>query len=161
MHRWTIEKWKLVLPAECIVPRNRICVISDRDTNEEVRLACKEFIAWAKAEYRFPLPLRIYLRNQAKLRTMDGSFATGTFFEPSCYGKSSYIRIAVGDYEELASEIGRDNALATILSDVAHELTHYFQWVNNLHLTDRGRERQAGQYARFIMSEYAQTREHP
>ena len=92
---------------------------------------------------------------------MDGSFATGTFFEPSCYGRSSYIRIAVGDYGELASEIGRDDALATILTDVAHELTHYFQWINNLRLTDRGRERQAGQYARFIMNEYAQTREHP
>lgn len=97
-------------------PRNSICVISDRGTNEEVRLACKEFVAWAKAEYRFPLPLRIYLRDQAKLRAMDGGFTTGTFFEPSCYGRSSYIRIAVGDYGELASEIGRDDALATILT---------------------------------------------
>lgn len=161
MHIWTIEKWKSVLPAKYIETTNKIWVISDRHVNEEVKVACREFIAWLKNEYRFPLPIRIYLRNQVKLKTLDGDFAVGTFFEPSCYEESSYIRIAVGDYEELVNEIGRDNALATILSDVAHELTHYFQWINDLRLTERGRERQARQYAHFIISEYAQTREHP
>lgn len=41
-----------------------------------------------------------------------------------------------------------------------HELTHYFQWVNSLNLTPIGQERQATKYARYIMDEYAATREH-
>jgi predicted SprT family Zn-dependent metalloprotease len=56
---------------------------------------------------------------------------------------------------------GKDDALARILATIAHELTHYFQWINNLKLTPMGRERQANQYAGFILAEYAHTRTHP
>ena len=68
---------------------------------------------------------------------------------------------AGADYADLADLHGRDNALAAILSSLAHELTHYYQWINVLPLTDRGRERQASIYARRILDEYAETREHP
>lgn len=39
---------------------------------------------------------------------------------------------------------------------MAHELTHYFQWINALKLTPIGRERQANAYARYITDEYAE-----
>ena len=48
-----------------------------------------------------------------------------------------------------------------ILLTIAHELTHYFQWINALKLTPIGQERQATKYARYILDEYAETREHP
>ena len=53
------------------------------------------------------------------------------------------------------------NAIATILQVIAHEITHYYQWINALQLTEIGRERQANQYSRYILDEYAETREHP
>ena len=56
---------------------------------------------------------------------------------------------------------GKDSALTAILSTIAHELTHYFQWINALKLTPIGQERQATNYARYILDEYAETREHP
>ena len=56
---------------------------------------------------------------------------------------------------------GQDNALAAILGSIIHELTHYFQWVNDLQLTEIGIERQAKNYVKIILSEYAETREHP
>lgn len=52
-------------------------------------------------------------------------------------------------------------ALAATLSTIAHELTHYFQWINSLQLTPIGEERQAARYAGYILDEYAETREHP
>ena len=58
-------------------------------------------------------------------------------------------------------EIGKDNALAAILLTISHELTHYFQWINNLSLTSKGRERQATNYSRYIVEEYSEMREHP
>ena len=61
----------------------------------------------------------------------------------------------------LANHLGKDNALASILLSLAHELTHYYQWINNIQLTPTGRERQATKYANYIIDEYASTREHP
>lgn len=39
-----------------------------------------------------------------------------------------------------------DNTLAAILGSIAHELTHYFQWISDSRLTDIGIERQASHY---------------
>ena len=72
-----------------------------------------------------------------------------------------YIRIAVGYYQEQTQKRGVDNTLATILWNIAHELTHYFQWINNLELTPMGEERQATNHANRILDEYAETRDHP
>ena len=85
----------------------------------------------------------------------------GTFFEPENFAASSYVRVAVGDYVDLAASIGRDSALATLLCVVAHELTHYFQWCNGSALKDRGREWQAERCARDLLRAYARTRAHP
>ena len=57
-----------------------------------------------------------------------------------------YIRIATGDYEELVEEYGDEDAMWATLSVFAHELTHYYQHINNLPLTPIGVERQARAY---------------
>lgn len=86
---------------------------------------------------------------------------SAVFFEPSNYYDEPYISIAIGDYDELLEQFGRDNAIAAVLRTVAHELTHYFQWINNIELTEIGYERQAVRFADLIVGAYAQTREHP
>ena len=72
---------------------------------------------------------------------MDGEMVSATFFGP---------------YDN-----GRDNAVFAILYSVAHELTHYFQWVNGLELTAIGEERQAAYYADIIIDEYMDVYDHP
>ena len=57
--------------------------------------------------------------------------------------------------------LGRDDALALILETIAHELTHYFQWINDIRLTEIGYERQAASYADYILDEYASVVDHP
>ena len=77
------------------------------------------------------------------------------FFEPISYADEPYIRIAVGDFNELCRKWGRENAIFFILKVMSHELTHYFQWINGLKLTSIGKERQATMYSEYIVSEYA------
>ena len=161
MHIWTIEKWKRLLPPERITPYNKVYLFCDSSIDPEVKTACWDFVDWLKGEYTFPLPMRIYVRVAKRIKALDGDLVCGTFFEPDDYRQNPCIRIATGDYDELRVRDGRDDALAALLLTLAHEMTHYFQWINDLKLTEMGRERQAAQYACYILDEYAETREHP
>lgn len=69
--------------------------------------------------------------------------------------------MSTGDYPELLEKRGKDNALASILITMFHELSHYYQWLNDLNLTLIGEERQATIYEKKRISDYAETRDHP
>ena len=51
--------------------------------------------------------------------------------------------------------------IAGILNSVAHELTHYFCWINDDDMTDDEEECYAKEYADWLLGSYAMTREHP
>lgn len=86
---------------------------------------------------------------------------SATCFLPWDRHVEPYIRVSAGDYEDLKETRGQDNALAMILNSIAHELTHYFQWVNDLTVSDADVERQAAAHSSRILKEYARTRSHP
>ncbi len=160
MHIWTLNQWQQFLDnsdSRRIGLRFRY----ESSVDAEVKNACKCFAKWLRSEYYFPLRIVVYMKGEAYIKARDGEHVAGTFFEPFDYSVEPYIRIATGDYDELKNARGRDNALASIFISIAHELTHYYQWINNLQLTDIGRERQATRYAYFIVEEYSLTREHP
>ena len=159
-HIWTIDKWTRNLePPD--VRRKGLRLRFDADVDPEVRAAVKTFCAWLRKEYAFPLRVPVYVKSARRIKAKDGDLVCGTFFEPEAFNVEPYIRIATGDYQELKLEIGPDDALASILSTLAHELTHYFQWINGLDLTEIGRERQASQYQKYISDEYALAGDHP
>ena len=112
-------------------------------------------------EYAFPQRVRVYLKNSERVRAGDGDFVCGTCFKPYNRSDEPHIRIAVGDYPKILSIRGKDNALAEYLWCIAHELTHYFQWLNDVELTLAGEERQANRCASEILEIYANTRDHP
>lgn len=158
MHIWTIDAWKNHLSNSC---RTGLRLRFEQDVDPEVRRACICFARWLRKEYFFPLRIPIYVKKARRIETKDKDKVCGTFFEPVDYSMEPYIKIASGDYADLERKIGKDNALAAILLTISHELTHYFQWINNLKLTSKGRERQATYYSRYIVEEYSETREHP
>lgn len=83
----------------------------------------------------------------------------GTCFCPERLDVEPYIKVATGTYAERCRSDGKDDALAAILYTLAHELTHYFQWLNQLELTRRGGtagERCAGE----IVGMYMEWKEH-
>ncbi len=158
-HIWTLIRWeKLYTPGKF---RSGLRIRFDKGVDEEVKRAVKEFCMWLRREYHFPIRIPVYVKAKKKIAAMDGELVSATFFAPENRTEEPYIRVSAGDYEDLLARRGKDNALAAILRSIAHELTHYFQWINGLELTNRGMERQATNYSRYIVDEYAQTREHP
>ena len=126
-----------------------------------VRQAILDFITWAKQSFAFPLRLVIYVKATDRIKAKDGDLVCGTLFRPDDYPVEPYIRLATGDYSALEKENGRDNALASILWSLAHEITHYYQYINRTDLSLRGEEIQASRTASMIIDQYAQTRDHP
>lgn len=160
MNIWNKTDWKVFYGNE--IKRSGLRVRFDSGVDDEVKRACKEFISWLRLQYVFPKRVRLYIKMDRRVKCKySQEIACGVFFRPANRDVEPYIRIATGDYTELVQKYGVDNALATILWSIAHELTHYFQWLNDLDLTFIGEERQATNYANKIIDEYAQTREHP
>lgn len=160
MNIWNKTDWKAFYGNE--IKRSGLRVRFDSGVDDEVKRACKEFISWLRLQYAFPKRVRLYIKKDRRVKCKySHEIACGVFFRPANRDVEPYIRIATGDYIELVQKYGVDNALATILWSIAHELTHYFQWLNDLDLTFIGEERQATNYANKIIDEYAQTREHP
>ena len=93
----------------------------------------------------------IYFKNREFIRAADGDKCSAIFSGPYNHSEEPYIRIAIGDYKKRVDSWGMDFAVANILLDIPHELTHYFQWINDIRLTEIGEERQATVYARAIL----------
>ena len=161
MHIWTLDKWRKIYDLSDPKHRSGMRLRFDKNVDPEVKRACKEFAAWLSKQYFFPIRVPVYIKFGEKIRANDGEMASATCLIPESKQMEPYIRIATGDYYTLREDVGQDNALAAILSSMTHELTHYFQWVNDLKLTDIGCEKQARKYVDYILDDYAQTREHP
>jgi len=160
MHIWTLDKWKVYY--EVYPPRRQgLRLRIDPDVHPDVKEAILKFAKWLRTEYYFPMRVPVYIKASKHIKALDGELVSATFFKPNCKWVEPYARVSTGDYMDMQAQRGRDNALASILMSIAHELTHYFQWINNLPLTLMGEERQATIYARYIIDEYAETRGHP
>lgn len=161
MHIWTIDKWREFYDLADPHHRTGIRLRFDKGVDNEVKRACIEFSSWLRKEYFFPIRVPIYIKEAEKIKAKDGEMVSAIFFTPDDRRIEPYIRIATGDYYALKDKHGKDNALAAILKSIIHELTHYFQWINDLALTNKGAERQATIYTGYILDEYAGTRDHP
>ena len=161
MHIWTLENWKKHYNLNDAKHRIGVRIKFDNNVDIEIKRACKEFMSWLRKEYFFPIRIPIYIKSSETIKALDGDRVSASCFIPDNKQIEPYVRIAVGDYYDMLKKRGKDNALAAILRSIAHELTHYFQWINDIELTEIGIERQAKKYADFILDEYAQTREHP
>ena len=116
-HIWTIENWEQNIDLMEEGHRTGFRLRFDSGIDPEVRRACKEFAAFLRKEYFFPLRVVAYIKNKKKIRAMDGDLVYGTFWSME------------DDY--------------------------------TVELTPIGMERQATKYARYVLDDYAETREHP
>ncbi|GAB6255789.1 hypothetical protein [Peribacillus frigoritolerans] len=122
-------------------PRQGLRIRCEQGVYPEVRRACLEFAKWLRIEFEFPIRVVVYLKKDYQIKSrFDKELVSGTFFGPFDKSEEPYIRIATGDYLELLAENGRDNALAAILGTIAHELGHYYQWIDDLNLMKKGQK---------------------
>lgn len=159
MNIWLSQKWRVFYDQH--PHRTGLRVRYEKGVDPEVRRACMEFFDWLRSEYEFPMRVVVYVKACEQVRCMDGELAYGTFFRPFDRLKEPYVRIATGDYRKRLDEWGQDSILTVNLKCIAHELTHYFQWLNDVELTPIGEERSASYWAQEILYDYADTREHP
>lgn len=157
MKLWKCNDWDIYL---CKDRRTGIRLRFDKGVNPEVRRACLEFVQWIRKNFDFPIRIPIYFKNKEFILSNQGEHVSATFFGPYNKCLEPYIRISVGDYGMLLKSRGKDNALAAILRSIAHELSHYYQWIKDT-FDDPNAERQARYYAGRILDIYAQTRDHP
>ncbi len=150
---WLNDSWKRNLN-NTSVRRRGIRFRYARNVPPEVKQAVAHFAQWLRSEYVFPIRVPVYVKGEKTIRAKDGDQVVGTFFEPFSYEDEPYIRIATGDYDDLVIKYGKDYALVAILMPLAHEITHYFQWINNIQVTDIGRERQAIRYSKLVLDAY-------
>jgi hypothetical protein len=92
----------------------------------------------------FPIRVVVYLKKDYQIKTLDSKEkVSATFFAPYEKNIEPYIRVATGDYEELLSERGEENAIFAILNSIAHEIIHYRQWLKNSDLDEEIAETEA------------------
>ena len=159
MDIWKSDKWRMFYADKTY--RSGIRMIYDKDVNPEVKRAINNMLSWLRNNFVFPVRLRVYVKKDLRIKSSDGDMVPDLFFWPYNRLDEPYIKLATGDYQHLLKRLGKDDALATILSALLRELTHYFQWLNDIRLTLLGEQRQATWYARMRLDEYSETRECP
>jgi hypothetical protein len=139
-------------------PRPGLRIRCEQGVYPEVRRACLEFAKWLRIEFEFPIRVVVYLKKDYQIKSrFDKELVSGIFLGPFDKSEEPYIRIATGDYLELLAENGQDDALAAILGTIAHELGHYYQWIDDLELDEEGAENNS----EYMIDLYAETRDHP
>lgn len=138
-------------------PTRRGHRISGRGGHPQVVGACCRYAIWLRTQFEFPVRVPVYFSSRRRIVTSNGETVTASFFAPFDRSVEPYTRIATGDYEELERELGRDNALASMLCSFSHEVIHYQQWVN----TGTTTERSVIVKARNLVDRYAETTDHP
>lgn len=151
---WCLNKWKRNIDTAAEDYKSGLRMRYENEVDPEVREHFDKFAKWLRREFVFPLRVNVYVKAARRIRAKDGDMVVGTIWRPADYHECPYIRLATGDYPELIEKMGRDRAILVILHTFAHELSHYYQHINGLILTERGEERQATSYADDIMLEY-------
>lgn len=151
---WKLSNWTgniIINNPEC---RKGLRLRFDKDIKSEVKDSFLGIARWLRSNYSFPMRVPVYVKSSVRVKARDGDYCAGIFFEPYHYNDEPYIRIATGDYDTLVQERGVLQAKIALLFPLLHELTHYYQWINSVELTEIGKERQANRYAQEVMEDY-------
>lgn len=152
MHLWQLNKWRTFYSGiEC---RRGFRIRGDKAVDEEIKQAILNFGKWVRREFDFPIRVVAYIKSTERIRAKDGELVSATFFGPFDRTLEPYIRVSAGDFHKLTEKWDKDEAIAATLRSLAHELSHYYQWLNDLKLTPIGEERQATSYAYAVVEEY-------
>ena len=154
MHIWYSDEWKKYVHCWTNIGISGLRLRFDKQVDPTVRRFCIKFSKWLRNEFEFPIRLTVYVKKNYRIKAKDGDMVVGTCWKPFEYSDYPYIRLATGDYQELVIERGKEQAMWSILATFVHELTHYYQFVNNIELTPVGEERQASAYVKRILAAY-------
>lgn len=153
MNPWTCCKWRNDLdfhPA-----RSGLRMRVDPAVPVVIHDHCIQFAAWLRTQYLFPIRVPVYIYAKESIKAADGDVVSALFFEPFSHNVEPYAKVAIGLVADCEDQLSMKNAICSILCSIAHELTHYFQWINRVHYdSEQKQERQAAYYGRKISGMY-------
>lgn len=121
------------------------------DMSEETIKKIKQFVAYVRKRYFFPIRCNIYFSNDFYyISNVDGHKFYGVFYDEEDCKKFTYPKIYIPSKE------GKGNSIMDIFFSFLHELTHYYQWYfyEEKNRTDRSLEIEANKWARYILYEW-------
>ncbi len=151
MNPWSAKNYKKIYDNSDV--RTGIALRFEKGVHSDIKSLFTDFTKWLRKNYYFPIRVAVYVKESKTVTLMNGSVAWGSFRYFDTFDEP-YIRIPTGDYSDRAEIEGEEIAGYTILSSFVHELTHYFQWVNQFEQTDKSSERQANYYRNRIIDLY-------
>ena len=125
------------------------CVFS-KDYDDATKNEIMQFMKFIRANYYFPIRVRITIFNEAHfVSPVDGHRYYGVFYDGDDT-KKTYPIIYI------AGKKTKRNSIGDILSSIAHELTHYYQWyfLEDDKRTDRSLEIEANKWTEYILHTY-------
>lgn len=107
-----------------------------------------------RKQYCFPIKLVINIKNTSYVvNSITGEKATASIFLPFDKNRLPHMQVSIGNYEDL-KEIDLLSADCNVLESIAHEITHYYQWLKDDAGTGNFSERQARYKAKQIVYKY-------
>lgn len=126
----------------------------ENGVDTELHEAFLRFAAWLRTVYEFPIRVPVYIKNSDFIVAVDKDLVAGTFFGPYDKTQEPYIKIAAGAFAKERKRLKHRELVYNYFAVLAHELTHYFQWIGDQTLTKRGEEWQATFYGNRVVYEY-------
>lgn len=115
-----------------------------KGVDKELRSVILSFTRWLRFFYKFPVKVVVYVKSAPYIVNKETrEKVCASIFLPYDKKQNPYVNLATGDYDDLIKENGLYSATCSILSSLAHEITHYFQWINDADLNEQQANRKA------------------
>lgn len=125
-----------------------------KDFDKNLKVVIQYFVRWVRKQYCFPIKLVINIKNTSYVvNSITGEKATASIFLPFDKNRLPHMQVSIGNYEDL-KEIDLLSADCNVLESIAHEITHYYQWLKDDAGTGNFSERQARYKAKQIVYKY-------
>ncbi|MDQ0174595.1 hypothetical protein [Bacillus chungangensis] len=131
--------------------RTGIRIRFEKDVNPLLIKAFNHFSKWLRRNYEFPIRVKVYVKsNYYIVNRYSKEEVSATFFAPYKKTNKPYMRIATGDFNDLEKKHGKEDAILMTLKSLAHEIQHYYQWIDETEFD----EEEADNGAYEIISDY-------
>ena len=103
-----------------------------KGVHPQLRKEIMLFLRWIRREYVFPRKIDIQISDEMFVLTfLTDEQVSASIFIPDNERFNVLIRVSTGDYLSTVQNDGYRVAVCSILGSIAHELTHYYQWVKD------------------------------
>jgi len=134
-----------------------------KDVNGELKSEIINFCKWLRSEYYFPLRILVKIMNWDIIVLSSEEECVGVFAcqdnwdeKKDSKKKLPKIYVAVGKFDKQLKKHGFVKTLHKHLTNIVHELTHYYQWYfyEFENRTDRSLEIEANKWGLYLAGEY-------